>query len=174
MRLNRSDFSTEELQRHFSNLNTGHRSARYVHIGEQKVSFLSFSEGRLIHSENLPIGVQILIDRFIKNDIPTEAEIEYTITEIEDQLMARPVLKNKDQHLVINDELIASAFNLPKGKHQSFSKQEIESVFTEYAMLSMGRSPVLSQVEMDQQYYVGILILREILHHLYFDSVWVM
>ena len=56
-------------------------------------------------------------------------------------------------------------------KKLEFTKDDIEREFTKYALLSMGRSPVLSDVEMDQKKYIALLVVREILNHLKFSSI---
>lgn len=80
--------------------------------------------------------------------------------------MAHADIRNKKELLYNADAFIAEHFHVTTSAPRQLSIQAIEDEFTQYALLSMGRSPALSGVQMDREKYAGILILREILHHL--------
>lgn len=173
-RLSPVDLTKEELLSTIEGLNLDHRDFCFIHLGSTHCYFLRFRNGEMVSFRETDFGVNSLIHDHIRHETPSEAEIEYTITEIEEKLMADPALRNPGECLISSDLLIAEALQKNSSQSETFTTQQVEEVFTEYALLSMGRSPVLSRVEMDQHKYIGILILREIMHHLYYDEVIVL
>lgn len=118
------------------------------------------------------MGINSLVSRFFKHEIPTEADIEYAITEIEDQIESRKELVHEgDETLICRDSFLFEAFGLDSSTDVSLSIQDVEDEFTKYALLSMGQSPVLAQVTMNHEKYMTILIVREILNHLKFSEI---
>ncbi len=155
--------------------NIDENSYIYLERLEPDINFhlINGKERNLIDS--LRIGWDFLVSQFIHHDIPSEAEIEYAINYIEDELMKNPSLVNSDDlSLYCNDKVYQNLQGKKSGSIREFSKQDIEALFTRYALLSMGRSPVYDHVDMNAGEYMALLVIREILNHLGFESVRVM
>lgn len=147
---------------------------RLLHIGRRQVVFSFVKNSALQHAITLNTGTgQIAVD-FFRSEIPGEAEVENAINFIEDELMAHADIRNKKEKLYNADAFLAEHFHVTTSAPRQLSIQTVEDEFTQYALLSMGRSPALSSVQMDKEKYAGILILREILHHLDFTAVTVL
>jgi len=143
----------------------------FLEKDENYLNFFKYSNDKLIKLNKLHIEWSYIIDKFIKSDIPSEAEIESSINYIEDALMDDLSLVNSnDLNLYTDDDELKNILVVDEKKLE-FTKDDIEREFTKYALLSMGRSPVLSDVEMDQKKYIALLVVREILNHLKFSSI---
>ena len=112
-----------------------------------------------------------LVGKFVHRPIPTEAEVEYAINYIEDELMKDPALVNSEGlELYCASKELAELLD-SEGKETEYTKQEIEELFTPYALLSMGRSPVYDDLTMNGRKYMALLVVREIVNHLNFESI---
>ncbi len=147
--------------------------AKYILLQKRddKVSFYESDQDRIHLLGELDISWDLIIERFIRNSNPNESEIEAAINYIEDELM-------KDLTLVNNKGLALYTYDAELSKllrndsdQSEFTKDGIEKEFTRYAYLSMGSSPVVVGVEMDVERYMALLVVREILNHLNFDSL---
>ncbi len=146
-------------------------ACRYLHLGMRTANFLFLRDGRPEKGIDLELGVGTIADSFFRREIPSEADVENAINHIEDELQSDPGLVNRSETLLCADALFAAAFSQQAGTDAAYSRQAVEEAFTRYALVSMGRSPVYDDVRMDRSTYAGILILREILHHLDFGAV---
>ncbi|MDC7240950.1 MAG: hypothetical protein PQJ50_11370 [Spirochaetales bacterium] len=143
----------------------------YITIDGEELVFYRQSEKENRETGRVRIEWDYLLKVFIRNPIPTEAEIEYSINYIEDELMKDLNLVNSDNlELFCREKELIELLGSP-GKETVHSKQEIEELFTPYALLSMGRSPIYDDLAMDSRKYMTLLVVREILNHLKFDSI---
>ena len=143
---------------------------RLLVMEHETISFLYIDNGRLIKNSELPLGSERIIRDFFKRDVPSEAEVEYAINFIEDELMSDKDLINGGEKLYLPGEM-TTLLNLREEKDESLSRQTVEEIFTTYALVSMGRSPVYDSVDMNRENYAKLLVLREILHHLNFEDL---
>ncbi len=143
---------------------------RLLVMDNETISFLFIDNGRLMKDIELPLGAERIIRDFFRRDVPSEAEVEYAINFIEDELMSDKDLVNDGEKLYLPGEMTA-LLNLREEKDESLSKQTVEEIFTTYALVSMGPSPVYDSVDMNRENYAKLLVLREILHHLNFEDL---
>jgi len=118
----------------------------------------------------LDFGYETIAGKYFKKDIPGEAEVEYAINFIEDELMSHEELVNDGDALYIDEKFMMDLIK-PENGTRVITRQEIEEIFTKYALVSMGRSPIYDNVEINKERYAKLLILREIMHHLDFMCV---
>ena len=138
---------------------------------DDQIVFYESDNGSIDMLGEIKIDWNLVMARFIRNPIPGESEIEAAINYIEDELMKDLRLVNKNGLDLYTDNAELSRL-LRNGSDQSeFTKNDIEKEFTRYAHLSMGGSSVVSGVEMDVERYMALLVVREILNHLNFDSL---
>lgn len=134
---------------------------------EEEVIFLHNS----LEIGRVKIGWDYIGKRFVKSQIPNEMEIENAINYIEDELMKDLSLKNTHNfNLYTKDKDLIDLLG-EKKKSLTYTIGEIEEEFTKYALLSMGRSPVIDGIELNNKRYIALLVIREILHHLKFDGI---
>nr|WP_321451886.1 hypothetical protein [uncultured Carboxylicivirga sp.] len=144
---------------------------RKLFIEEDVIRFQILEKNSLIDELSLPIGYNYIRSTYFKHELPTEAEIEYAINYIEDELMSNKALLNTNDQLISADENIVNLFRKNGLTELRYARQRVEDLFNQYAYIVMGASPVISGIEVNQQDVAIILILREILHHLDFDSI---
>ncbi|MCW3789500.1 hypothetical protein [Plebeiibacterium sediminum] len=144
---------------------------RRLEFEPENTIFEFYENGALDQQITLPIGYQSITKKYFKNGIPTEAGAEYAINDIEDALMSNKSLINNDALLVTNNQKLAEAL-IKNGLNQEiYSRKTIEDLFNNFARIIMGSPNSMMSTEMSGEEFALILILREILHHLDFDSV---
>lgn len=153
-----NDFSHEK----FSNY-----KIRVLKIDSESIKFIYIKNGKLENELLLNIGVDKIVRSFFKNEIPNEGEIENAINYIEDILMSLKELRNNNEELYCLDLLAWKIL----GDKMEFSRQEIEEIFTKYAIQSLGQISSHSTIKMNHKKYAVILIIREIMHHLNFEKL---
>jgi hypothetical protein len=144
---------------------------RLIEITDDSVIFRFFKEGREERSLALNLSPAMIAAKFFRHSIPGEAEVEYAINFIEDELMKDASLVNAGERLYVADRPLAEALRVPAGGAATLTREAVEEAFTRYALLSMGRSPVYDDIAMDRKKYAAVLIVREILHHLDFGAI---
>lgn len=140
---------------------------------EKEWLVFEFYEGKNLRNEiRLKTGYETIVQRFFKRSIPTESEIEYTINYIEDELMSRlKELQNRNEKLVCADKMLADIFKRNYELKNSYSRRNIEDLFTRYAYISMGQPLASSRLTVRANDFAILLLLREILHHLDFKKL---
>lgn len=145
------------------------KKIRHLNI-EKDIIVFKFIENQEIKKElNLKLGFEYIAKNYFKREIPLEDEIEYSINYIEDELMSNKDLFNKDEILIIENKFLNEI--LEDESKKEYSIEEIESIFSQYAYLSMG-SPIKNKsLKITHNHYATILLVREILHHLNFEKM---
>lgn len=144
---------------------------RLIEITADNIIFHFFREGREERSLALNLSPATIAAGFFRHSIPGEAEVEYAINFIEDELMKDRALVNSGEKLYVADRSLAEALRVPAGGSATLTREAVEEAFTQYALLSMGRSPAYDDISMDREKYAAVLIVREILHHLDFGAI---
>lgn len=147
------------------------KNFRFLRVKEQNTTFYFICNNTVNRTVELDIGFKKIAAVFFKHEIPNEAEVEYAINCIEDELMRNKDLVNDNEELYTDAEFIIDILNVQPNSTKYYSRQDVEEVFTKYALLSMGRSPVYDDIKMDKEEYAGLLILREIMHHLNYTNL---
>ena len=143
---------------------------RIVNIDDRKIEFIYIKNRSIAKRIELDFGIKIIEEKYFKSDVPSEADVEYAINFIEDGLMSNEELVNDEDELYMDDKFMRGILNR-ENENKEMTRQEIEEIFTTYALVSMGRSPVYDDVEMNKEKYAKLLILREIMHHLNFTRI---
>ncbi|TNE68188.1 hypothetical protein EP331_15980 [bacterium] len=120
----------------------------------------------------LKLGYLHIAHLFFKQNVPTELETDYAINYIEDELMSLKKLENLNQEVLITDDAYLKEILLKNGRTKSnYTNWEIENLFSEYARVVMGAALTNLPVELTREDFALVLVLREIMHHLKFDSI---
>jgi len=145
---------------------------RILSIEDEVLHFQYLENEELKDEILLKTGFRYLAETFFRNDIPTEAETEYAINYIEDELMSNKKLRNNNETLISADEKIAELFRKNGLDKNEFSRQEIENLFNSYAYVIMGKPSSLLPVNTTREDFALLLALREIMHHLNFEKIY--
>lgn len=144
---------------------------RIVQINSKEVRFFYINHRKVITEIEVDLGIGLITSRYFVMPIPGEADVEYAINYIEDVLMSNKDLLNKGEDLYSTFSGISDIIDSVNDEEVSVSREFLEDIFTKYALISMGRSPVYDDIKMNNQKYAGLLILREIMHHLDYKTI---
>lgn len=143
-----------------------------LHVREKQTELIQIDQDGSEHNHILNIGSKATGEKHFRQEIPTEAEIECAITEVEDALMplAKTIEKGYYQ-LVSSDPLVKEIAGYANQKEGELSIQEMEAVFSRYAAIISGRPPSTDVLPATKEFAAGLLILREVMHHLGFKNI---
>lgn len=144
---------------------------RRLTLGSEQVIF-GYSDPAIFSGDvSLPIGYSYISEKYYKHEIPTPAEIEYAINDIEDNLMSIKLLVSQDEILICTDQPLINLLKKNNRPEGIYSPRNIEDLFGLYANLSMGEPAQRYNLATTREDFAIILLLREIIHHLKFKAV---
>jgi hypothetical protein len=139
---------------------------------ENNILVFTIFEGFNIKDEiSLSIGYEIVASKYFKHEIPSVDEIDYAINNIEDELMSNKLLINQNSELVCADKMLREILKQDFGSKSSYSRTEVETLFSKYAAVSMGEPLSRYNLNLSRDVFAKILLLREIMHHLFFEKI---
>lgn len=144
---------------------------RRLTLGTEQVIF-GFSNPTIYCGKiNLKIGYSYISGKYYKHEIPTPAEIEYSINDIEDNLMSTKLLVSHDEILICTDQPLIDLLRKSERTQGIYTSRNIEDLFGLYANLSMGEPAQRYNLATTRDDFAITLLLREIMHHLKFKAV---
>ncbi len=135
---------------------------------QDKNIVFQFTVNNIPEQYALNLNYKELATRFFSQEIPSEAELEYAINFIEDELMRETALHNRKSRLVTNDTAILELFENNGRRVPILSRQNIEDIFSTYARVVRGTPAASLQVNAKRNDFALLLLIREIMHHLGF------
>lgn len=168
MNLENTDFIINKL---LKNCNQ-YTNIRFLTIDSETVTFTFITDKKYRNEIIINIGFQKIAKNYFKRSIPSESEVEYAINYIEDELMRFKELINNGEVLFSNNEIIMDIFSSQNSDKNEYSRQTIENLFTKYANLSMNNLNISTNLDITHEKYAILLILREIMHHLDFEKIY--
>ncbi len=146
-------------------------NTRILNIDKLTLSFEYKIEDSVQKAFELPLGYEFIASKYFKSTMPTEADTEYAINFIEDHLMSNKEFINHQETLESKSKSIADVLSkngLLQGKQ---SRKTIEDLFNNYARIVMGTPSTLMDIEITKEDFATLLVLREVMHHLNFESL---
>ncbi len=151
----------------------------YLIIGEAQTSFEIFTDSKEDSSKSylVNIGYEDVSNRFFKKFPPTYDEVDYAINYTEELIVplhnsidSNMLLYSNDSHL---KEVASIAFNTYTDENGflTLPTVELESVFNRLSDIIKGLPASQDVIPQDNKFAAYMLILREILHHLYFKAI---
>ncbi|HBX46686.1 hypothetical protein [Limibacterium fermenti] len=144
-----------------------------LHIGED-FTFLINANGtdKAPQSWVLPIGSNVTSNKYFIHKPPTADEIEYAIIEVEDEIMAlNPTIEKGKYRLMSFDPLVHDIAGYAGVTGNKLPIKEMESVFSRVAAIVSGRPASMDILPDSNEFAAGLLIVREVMHHLYFQEI---
>lgn len=118
----------------------------------------------------LPVGADTIAKQLFRHDPPTPGEIEQAIDWVEDGL-ASTGLKQANRGALQTQELrLLALLDLDAGRPK-IAREEVESRFQRLASISLGHPHSQHGQSPDSVTAAMLLILRECMHHLGYDSL---
>lgn len=141
-------------------------------ISENELCLLSESEGKL-QEWTIMIGPKQVSAHF-RNNPPTPSELEYAINDVEDAVV--PLSKkipNGTQLVSFDQNLydIAKEWDHAIKRPCRITTDNVESIFTRWGFIVSGRPSSTDSLPENPVFATYLLLLREVMHHLKFNSV---
>jgi exopolyphosphatase/pppGpp-phosphohydrolase len=129
-----------------------------------------------VHEMRLALlpGTQQLADETFRHEPPRPVELESAIDVVEDQLTAAVGVVPTDSSLVLLGPLarqLSQAVGATDGGSSTVSIETVEGLFQRLASESLGNPAARRGLPAGNVFVAGVLILREFMHHLGFESV---
>lgn len=144
---------------------------RQLIIEGEQTHFRFLTNDHLEKELSLGTGYQHLVQTFFKSALPTEAETEYAINFIEDELMSNKELLNNEEQLICEQNHYTNLFRKNGLEQSVLTRREVEDLFANYAYVIMGGRAMEKSVEIRSHDFALLLLLREIMHHLNFETI---
>ncbi len=144
---------------------------RLLSFEKDELQFQYFQDNELQKEIRLPAGYGLVADKFFHQPIPTDAETDYAINYIEDELMSNSELTQNNEVLLTADENLIELFRKNELNENVYTRQAVEDLFSSYARVIMGAPTFYLKAEITATDFAILLVLREIMHHLNFDSI---
>ena len=144
-----------------------------LHIGEDSSS-VTQADAEPTSQLILHIGSAKTGREHFRHDPPTEAEIENAIQVVEDEVMRAVKFVARPSTLVSNDSVlveVATWLGVSNDVEMTLSLQQVENGFSRLAARSMGRPSSQDDMPTNPMFAATLLILREFMHHLQFESI---
>jgi hypothetical protein len=143
-----------------------------LNISENELCLLSVSEGKL-QEWTIMIGPKQVSVHF-RHHPPTPSELEYAINDVEDAVV--PLSKkipDGTQLVSFNQNLydLAKVWDNTIKRPCRMTTDNVESIFTRWGFIVSGRPSSTDSLPEDPVFAAYLLLLREVLHHLKFNSI---
>ncbi len=150
-------------------MNTNQDKTREIILESHCLRFL-FQEGDTTTKEvELKAGLDQLQRTFFHSKEPTEQEVENAINHIEEELTKTHGIANNNErltcHLRIASELLTN------GDQGVVSREQVEEIFNRYADYITGEPASILNIHFDQEQFVALLLIREVMYHLNFHEI---
>lgn len=143
----------------------------FLNIEKEVLTFQFQKDNEIVKQITLNAGYKRISDTFFERDIPNEAEIEFAINSIEDELMHNKDLLGRKGYLFTSDRNLIAIFKKNGLNELTYSRQGVEDLFSKYARVMMGAPSSEIDAEITREDVAIVLILREIMHHLDFEEL---
>jgi hypothetical protein len=133
----------------------------------------TYLTGRGPNESGVPIapGVERLVGEYLSKMSPLAYAMEAAIADIEEHLARVPRTLHR-QHLVSRSPVlreIAEAAGLASGN--ALRRDAVEQVFARQSAVALGRPASTEKLPAAYAFVAGLLVLRELMHHLDIDAI---
>lgn len=147
-----------------------------LHIGAMETVVSIRDAGMAAAPLVMPIGTVKTGSGYFRHGLPSVLEIEHAIEAIEDALSRIQAAVPAGSTLQTADPLIgriAETAGVAAGPETVLGRELVELAFNRLAAVSAGRPPAQDAIPTDPEFAAALLILREFMHHLQFESITV-
>jgi len=147
-----------------------------LHIGDAQTTLRFGADGDAAATTlTLDVGAQATARAHFRHNPPSALEMENAIAAAEDVVM--PVLRRLPPGLALHTRdaavhALAQLAGVPEGARMVLPIGALEDCFNELAAWIQGRPASQSQLPQDNAFSATLLILRELMHHLGFVSIF--
>ena len=148
-----------------------------LHIGEEFVTLHLASAQDGEESVRLPVGERRLCREHLRHAPPTPYELEMAIATIEDAIMAAMPRLRQLAALTIADAGMAEIVDATGVTGEGavvLGLDDVERTYRRLADVAQGMPASRAGIPEDSAFAARLLILRELMHHLGYDSLTVL
>lgn len=148
-----------------------------LHIGKVQTTLSIGADGASATELVLAVGAQAISRAHFRHNPPSALELENAIAAVEDVVM--PALRQLPNGLALHTHddtvrTIARLAGVPEDARTLLSIDALEDCFNELAAWVQGRPASQGRLPQDNAFAATLVILRELMHHLGFESIcWV-
>jgi exopolyphosphatase/pppGpp-phosphohydrolase len=145
-----------------------------LHIGAEHLAMATGQGDKATAALVLDIGARKTARQFFKRSPPTPLEMENAIATVEDEVMRAVPMLAPGSALLCSDAVvreIAVLAGMAPGPLMVMPIDAMERVFERLAAVAEGRPVVREGLPQGADFAAALLILREFMHHLRFESV---
>jgi exopolyphosphatase/pppGpp-phosphohydrolase len=150
------------------------RPATWLTIGASSTAIASGSGATPEVLESLDLGAKNISVAYFQHQWPNAYELEQAIMVVEDRIAPARSLIIKGSKLFSADSTIreiAQVAGLQTLSEWNMSRAALEQTFERLAAISLGRPASLSGLPDTPWFAATLLILREFMHHMNFDTI---
>jgi exopolyphosphatase/pppGpp-phosphohydrolase len=146
-----------------------------LHIGDAQTTLCFEIDGAASTTLTLALGAQTTARTHFRHNPPSALEMENAIAAVEDLVM--PLHRQLPPGLALHTHdaavrTIARLSGVPEGARMELSIDALEDCFNELAAWVQGRPASQGRLPQDHPFAATLLILRELMHHLGFASIY--
>jgi len=145
-----------------------------LQLGAETSTVLCTEDGRVVLQQELALGAASLARQWMRHTPPTPLDIEHAIEQTEDVVMPLAAKLARTDLLQLRGSgaaLILQGVGATPDVALQWNLEEVEDLFNRIAMVSQGRPMGHEALPTAPEFYAGMVILRECLHHLRFVAV---
>lgn len=143
-----------------------------LHVGTQQAA-VAVGDGTDVQAlHTLPIGLERTAREHFRRDLPTPLEMENAIATVEDAVMPLHRLLPRSARLFTQDAALHGIATLAGRRGTAaLSLDAMEACFNQLASVVMGTPAANGGLPQTRDFATGLLILRELMHHLHFEKL---
>lgn len=145
-----------------------------LHIGEDRTGVASGTGIEPSQVLMLEIGASRTSTDWFNHNPPSPLEIENAIVVVEDEVMRAREAALGSATLYSTDERVGDMIRMagcPDALMATLTVEQVERLFNQLAARAEGRPSSQVVIPDDPRFAATLLILREFMHHLHFDSI---
>jgi hypothetical protein len=145
-----------------------------LQLGAETSTVLCFEDGHVVLQQELQLGTASLARQWMRHTPPTPLDIEHAIEQTEDVVMPLAAKLARTEQLQLSGSgaaLILQGVGAAPDAVLNWSLDEVEDLFNRISMVSQGRPIGHKALPTEPEFYAGMVIVRECLHHLRFGTV---
>ena len=147
-----------------------------LHVGVDQTELAVGSDFEPEVTLALGIGSEKTAREYFRHEPPTPGEMENAISAVEDEVVRARVMITNRSNLFTTDAAIreiAIVAGLPEDTEMTLSLDTVERIFERLAAVTLGRPASQEGLPTSATFAATLLILREFMHHLKFQSITV-
>lgn len=136
-----------------------------IHFADQQTSLSTDGFPDVV----IPVGAREIAESLFRHDLPSPQELEQAIDKVEDALATVGLQQGARSSLTTRDPEVIALLEL-RNERMPLTREQVEVLFQRLASASLGY-PGLHGLPTSRVAAATLLVLRECMHHLGYESV---